>query len=116
MAADVVDQDQLETGQRREGMYFGILNLGEKLAAGGALLLSGVLVNLFGALSGVPGGSTVHGPAAPRFIGNLYGTIPAIALIVAALVLLPYHLDRRTLRSIQDQLRGRSLTRDASVR
>jgi GPH family glycoside/pentoside/hexuronide:cation symporter len=115
MAADVVDQDQLETGLRREGMYFGILNLGEKLAAGGALLFSGVLLNLFGALSGVPGGSTEHAPAKPIFIGMLYGAIPAIILTVAALVLLPYHLDRRTLQSIQDQLRGRGLARDASV-
>jgi len=38
MVADVADSDELRTGLRREGIYFGIWNFGEKIAAGGALL------------------------------------------------------------------------------
>ena len=36
MIADVTDTDELATGMRREGIYFGIMNFGEKIAAGGA--------------------------------------------------------------------------------
>ena len=34
MIADVADTDELATGMRREGIYFGIMNFGEKIAAG----------------------------------------------------------------------------------
>ena len=34
MLADVADQDQSVTGSRREGVYFGMLNFGEKIASG----------------------------------------------------------------------------------
>ncbi len=36
-----------DTGLRREGMYFGILHLGEKFASGGALILAGLLLSFF---------------------------------------------------------------------
>ena len=39
------------TGLRREGIYFGIMNFGEKIAAGGALLLAGGLLAVFRKLS-----------------------------------------------------------------
>jgi len=107
MAADVVDQDELETGLRREGVYFGILNLGDKFAAGGALLLSGALLNLFAKLSAVAPGSGPHPPADPGLIGVLYGVAPAVILIVAALCVRSYGLDRATVRSIQDRLARR---------
>ena len=44
MIADVTDTDELATGLRREGIYFGIMNFGEKIAAGGALLFAGGLL------------------------------------------------------------------------
>ena len=47
MIADVTDTDELATGLRREGIYFGIMNFGEKIAAGGALLFAGGLLACF---------------------------------------------------------------------
>src|SRR4029077_17343818 len=43
MLADVADDDEVQRGERREGLFFGLLNLGEKIAAGTALLCTGVL-------------------------------------------------------------------------
>ncbi|MGO4884484.1 MAG: MFS transporter, partial [Bryobacteraceae bacterium] len=80
MVADVADIDELKTGLRREGIYFGIANFGEKIAAGGALLLSGSLLTLFGKLSHeVPKGA----PAATPYLGILYGAVPAALLMVS---------------------------------
>ena len=47
MLADVADADRLEHGQAREGLFFGMLNFGEKMAAGLSLLLGGVLLQFF---------------------------------------------------------------------
>lgn len=88
MLADVADSDELLTGLRREGIYFGILNFGEKIAAGGALLLAGILLNFFG---------TAH-------VALLYGLVPAGLLVIAAILIGPYPLTRARMHEIQDRL------------
>jgi len=108
MVADVTDTDELSSGLRREGIYYGIMNFGEKVAAGGALFLAGVLLTAFGKLSpgahtGVPGGP----PAAAPYLGFLFGVVPAGLLLVALLFILPYRLDRRTVHGIRQQLTSR---------
>jgi Na+/melibiose symporter-like transporter len=108
MAADVVDQDELQTSLRREGVYFGILNLGDKVAAGGAVLFSGVLLNVFQRLSGAQAGAMAHAPAKPILIGILYGAIPSAILLVAAFAVLPYKLGRRAVGEIRTELQARA--------
>ncbi len=104
MVADVADTDELNTGLRREGIYFGISNFGEKIAGGGALLLSGLLLTLFGKLShNAPAGA----PAATPYLGILYGAVPAVLLMVSLLFIVPYRLNRQTVHSIQRQLARR---------
>jgi Na+/melibiose symporter-like transporter len=101
MVADVADTDELRTGMRREGIYFGISNFGEKIAAGGALFLSGTLLTLFGKLShGVPKGA----PAATPYLGILYGAVPAVLLLVSLILIIPYRLNRRVVHGIQREL------------
>ncbi|MGC9949289.1 MAG: MFS transporter [Bryobacteraceae bacterium] len=108
MIADVTDTDELATGLRREGIYFGIMNFGEKLAAGGALLFAGGLLGVFRKLS--PGdafGTPGHPPAAVPYVGLLYGAVPAAFLILSLVFILPYRLNRRTVHGIQQQLAAR---------
>ena len=47
-AVDVVDFDELETGERREGAYFGIWTLGLKAMSACGILLSGALLQFVG--------------------------------------------------------------------
>lgn len=105
MIADVADTDELSTGLRREGIFFGIMNFGEKIAAGGALLIAGGLLGIFRRLShdaalGTPG----HPPAAVPYVGLLYGAVPASLLIVAVVLILPYALNRRTVHDLQRKI------------
>jgi Na+/melibiose symporter-like transporter len=90
MIADVTDTDELATGLRREGIYFGIMNFGEKIAAGGALLLAGGLLGVFrscrmAARLARPG----NPPAAIPFVGLLYGAVPAALLVISLIFILP---------------------------
>jgi GPH family glycoside/pentoside/hexuronide:cation symporter len=105
MIADVADTDDLATGLRREGIFFGMMNFGEKLAAGGALLFAGGLLNVFRRLSpGESFGKPGHPPAASLYVGLLYGVVPAALLILAVILILPYGLNRRTVHDIQLKL------------
>ena len=45
MIADVCDEEELETGRRREGSFFGLFYLGRQLAVGVSSLLAGVLLD-----------------------------------------------------------------------
>jgi len=105
MIADVTDTDELTTGLRREGIYFGIMNFGEKLAAGGALLFAGGLLGVFRRLSPGPNfGTPGHPPAAVPYVGLLYGAVPAALLGISLLLILPYRLNRRAVHDIQENL------------
>ena len=108
MIADVTDTDDLATGLRREGIYFGIMNFGEKLAAGGALLFAGGLLGVFRRLSpGEAFGTPGHPPAAIPYVGLLYGAVPAALLVLSVILILPYRLNRRTVHGIQQQIAAR---------
>jgi Na+/melibiose symporter-like transporter len=105
MVADVTDTDELETGLRRQGIFYGIMNFGEKIAAGGALLFAGVLLSLFGKL-GHSAGFSGQAPTVAPYLGVLYGLVPAALLLIALALVLPYRLDRRTVNDLQRQLAG----------
>jgi Na+/melibiose symporter-like transporter len=104
MVADVADTDELKTGLRREGIFFGIANFGEKIAAGGALGLAGALLSVFGKIShGAPPGA----PAATPYLGVLYGAVPAVLLLCSIACIIPYRLNRRTVHAMQGELAAR---------
>lgn len=101
MMADVADEDELATGQRREGMLFGILNFGEKMAAGVALLISGAILSYFVQLR--PGGSEQTAEAVRR-VGLVYGLLPAAASLAAASLIAGFPLTAKAVGAIQRQL------------
>jgi GPH family glycoside/pentoside/hexuronide:cation symporter len=104
MVADVADEDAFAHGARREGFFFGMLNLGEKIGAGLALLAGGALLQYF---VRVAPGAVPDNTAIAR-IGLSYGLLPAVVLLIAVAPLLSYPLSRRRVEDIQRQLQGQT--------
>ena len=100
MVADVADEDALSHGTRREGLFFGMLNLGEKVAAGFALLVGGAMLQYFVQLE--PG--TTPDAVATGRLGIAYGFVPALILVASAIPLLTYPLTRDRVEAIQRRL------------
>ncbi len=106
MVADVADDDDARTGLRREGLFFGILNFGEKVAAGLAVLVGGALIDYVARL--VPG-EAAQSEATISRIGWIFGGVPAMLLVLAVIVVAGYGLDRQSVAAIQRRLRGRAV-------
>jgi len=95
LLADIIDQDELETGVRREGMYFGTDALITKPAQSVAAAIAGLVfyLTLYNQDLG-PGESQ---PASAIFgIKLLIGLIPAIFIIIGMIVLWRYPLNPRS--------------------
>ena len=101
MIADVADQDEVLTDQRREGIFFGLFQFGEQIAAGASILITGILLDWFAGL--IPGQAQQSAITITR-IGMLYSLLPSVLLAVAAFLILRYSLNQNKIASIQLQL------------
>lgn len=88
MAADVVDLDELETGERREGAYFGIWHLVDKAAQGTALFLGLQLLGLLGYMPNQEQPLRVI-----LGLKLLYSLLPALCCVVFTLWIRTYPID-----------------------
>lgn len=102
IAADVIDYDELHTGRRREGAFFGLWTLTMKLIAALAIAFVGVALDAIGY---VP--NQAQSAATLRGLVLLYGPIPAFFLFLSFLVFLRFPLTRESHAAIQQQLRQR---------
>jgi GPH family glycoside/pentoside/hexuronide:cation symporter len=100
--ADVVDYDELETGQRKEGAYFAAWNLASKAAAGVAIAISGVALTVSGFQPNV---EQSEGPLLT--IRLLFAGLPLLFSALAAGLLFWFRLDERAHAEIRAAL-GRS--------
>jgi GPH family glycoside/pentoside/hexuronide:cation symporter len=105
MIADVADQDELLTGERRQGTFFGLFHFAEQIAAGAAILITGILIDHFAGLA--PGQADPSAGTVVR-IGMLYSLLPAALLSISAALILFYALDEEKMASIQAALEVRS--------
>ncbi len=101
MIADVADEDELVTGQRREGSFFGIFSFGQQVATGLSALLIGVLIDWFVGL--IPGHAQQSALTIHR-IAILYSVLPAIMLLMASALTFRYSLSRSRVVAIQKEL------------
>ncbi|MPY88871.1 MAG: hypothetical protein GEU99_13205 [Luteitalea sp.] len=104
MIADVTEEDELKTSRRRDGTFFGIYSFTQQAAAGVAILATGVLVDLFAGL--VPGQVAQSATTIDR-LGLLFSQLPALLLIGAALMILPYGLTRERVALVKQELAAR---------
>lgn len=101
MVADVADVDELHTGRRREGAFFGIHSFFMQEGASLAVLAAGFLIDVFARLA--PGQIEQSALTVDR-IGMLFGLLPAAIYCVAAALMARYTLTPARLHAVQDQL------------
>lgn len=106
MIADAADEDELASGQRREGLFFGIYSFGHQLAGGVSVLLAGVLVDRYAQLAS---GTAAQSAQTVWRIGLLYSALPALLLAAAAVAISRYSLSERRMGSIRSELDRRSV-------
>jgi Na+/melibiose symporter-like transporter len=101
MLADITAQDEARTGERRDGIFFGMYSFGQQLSGGLAVLIGGLLVDRFAGL--VPGQAEQSAMTVERLamISNL---LPAAILSLAGLIALRYSLTRRDIEETQHKL------------
>ncbi len=105
LLADVVDEDEVRTGIRREGMYFGINGLVIRLAFVAQGLIMGALLEWGGYQAPPPGVAYMaQPPRAVLAIRWMMAGLPALAAMAGALVLGAYTLHGPALHALKASL------------
>ena len=101
--ADVVDYDEHQTGERKEGSYFAIWNLATKAAAGVAIALTGFVLSAAGFRPNVAQSDTTL-----LSMRLLFAAFPCLLNLATALLLLRFRLNEREHASIRAALDARA--------
>ncbi len=100
LVADIVDHDELKSGEHREGLFFGFWKMAVKLSRALALLLSGLLLSFIGYQEG----STTVPEEVSRNISLLFGPGVGIFFIAGALIFMFMPLTAARHQRIQELL------------
>jgi GPH family glycoside/pentoside/hexuronide:cation symporter len=102
MLGEVVDEDDLETGERREGTYYGLFMFVRKLAGSVAVWFALTVLGLLGYTSYGP--QTAQAITATRWLASI---VPAGFLVLAAWIARHYRLSRARHQEILGELAQR---------
>ncbi len=105
MLPDVVEYDEERTGQRREGMYYGVYGLLDKIARTIGIFAVGWVLDFFGYIPNV-----AQSARSLQGIRLLFGPISSILLLLAVPLLLTYPITRASHREIQARLAAQRAT------
>lgn len=100
--SDIVDDDEIKTGVRREGMYFGMNALVMRLGISAESLISGFMLKASGYSSSLAVGTQPQ--SAIRAMRELITIVPAAAIIIGILVFLPYPLHDQKLVEVKQKV------------
>src|SRR5690606_23740795 len=105
IVADVVEEDELKTGKRREGVYAGYLVFFRKLASAVAIFIVSQILAAAGFVSSTMGSAFIAQPeSALQALRFFVGVFPAGMLFLAILVATRYQLNREAHAKIRQQL------------
>ena len=100
MIADVIDLDELNTGKRAEGSYYGCLTLFYKLSQSITLLLIGFILDLVKFDAGLP----LQAESTVIILGLMLSIGSGLSFIAALLSLKGYSLNRSKVEDIQKKI------------
>jgi Na+/melibiose symporter-like transporter len=100
MIADIIDLEELNTGKRSEGTYYGCLTLFYKFSQSITLLLIGFILDIIKFNSSLP----VQAEGTVISLGLILSFASGLSFIAALISLRKYSLDRLTVENIQKQI------------
>jgi glycoside/pentoside/hexuronide:cation symporter, GPH family len=103
LVADIVDYDELITGEHREGLYFGCWTMTTKISRAVTLALTGLVLDRIG----LKEGQQVQPEAVGEWLAIIYGPVVGGCFLVAALIFLTMPLTDARHRRIQELLMRR---------
>jgi len=108
LVADCIDEDELNTGKRREGVFFASTSFSGKAASGFGAIIAGIALDVIG----WPTGTTIRSAAdvPPEVLWNLgfvYGPLVAGLFVVSCWCYTRYRLTRERHHEILTTLRER---------
>ena len=106
--ADVIDADELETGERKEGAYYSAYTFLYKTSSGVMATVTGFALGFIGF---VPGAAQPE--SAQLVIRSLHGLVPFGTMLVGALILTRFALDEATHAEIRRKLDARRAAESA---
>jgi GPH family glycoside/pentoside/hexuronide:cation symporter len=99
MLPDVIEYDEKETGERREGIYYGLWSLATKITGAFGLLVSGWALTLFGYVpNAAQTGRALLG------IRLFFGVVPAAVLILMLPLLIWFPITKSSHTELRTQL------------
>ncbi|MEB3342423.1 MFS transporter [Okeania sp.] len=112
MIPDVIDLDELNTGQRREGIFYSFMVFLQKIGLAIGLFLVGIALDIAGFIENIPGQPTPTQPESALFaIRVAIGPLPTIFLVVGLLLAYLYPITREVHDQILLQLRERKVNK-----
>jgi GPH family glycoside/pentoside/hexuronide:cation symporter len=110
LLGDVIDEDELATGRRREGSYFGVCAFIERLV----LVLIGGATGLVLALSRYDAAAASQAPSVALGIRLGMAVLPLAALAILQVALRFYPLGKRQVQELKEELAAAHPGREAS--
>lgn len=115
MVPDVIELDELQTGQRREGVFYGFMVLLQKVGLALALFLVGIILNAAGFIEAVAGQPLPTQPESALLAIRLaIGPVPTIALIGGLVLAYFYPITKEFHQQIRLQLSERKAAEQQS--
>ncbi|MBL1177061.1 MFS transporter [Pantanalinema sp. GBBB05] len=114
MIPDVIELDELQTGQRREGIFYGFMVLLQKVALAIGLFVVGLALEGAGFMESIAGQPEPIQPDSALFaIRLMIGPVPTVVLLIGLVLAYLYPITREVHAEILLKLRERRLGKQA---